>query len=133
VTEIAESKFADDAAALYTVTRHAMTFVATAAGWGLTISLEKTKMMSMDYPEAGDNRPIQLENEAIAAVNNFTYLGSNIVKLSVKLVQGCKTEYSDAYGLLSLITRVLVWRLRGVYTMLFKIVAWIRDMGGEEL
>ena len=53
----------------------AMTFVTTAAGWGLTVSLEKTKIMSMGCPEAEDNRPIQLENGAIAAV---TYLGSNI-------------------------------------------------------
>jgi len=53
-------------------------FVTMAAGWGLTVSLEKTKMMSMGCPEAEDNRPIQLENGAIAAVDNFTYLGSNI-------------------------------------------------------
>jgi len=46
VTEITESKFADDAA-LYTITRKAvesvaMKFVTIAAGWGLTVSLEKT-------------------------------------------------------------------------------------------
>ena len=95
VTEITESKFADDAA-LYTITRKAvesvaMKFVTIAAGWGLTVSLEKTKMISMGCPEAEDNRPIQLENGAIAAVDNFTYLGNNItmmVKLSVKLMQG---------------------------------------------
>jgi len=55
-------KFADDAV-LYAVTRKAgesvlMTFVTTAAGWWLTVSLEKTKMMSMGCPEAEDNRPI---------------------------------------------------------------------------
>jgi len=38
-----------------------MTFVTTAAGWGLTVSLEKTKMMSLGYSEAIDNMPIQLE------------------------------------------------------------------------
>jgi len=45
----------------------------------------------MGCPEAEHNRPIQLENGAIAAVDNFTYLGNNItmmVKLSVKLMQG---------------------------------------------
>jgi len=82
VAEITESKFADDAA-LYTVTKKAVegvaiTFVTTAAGWGLTVSLEKIKMMSMGCPEAEDNRPIQLENGAIAALDNFTYLDSNI-------------------------------------------------------
>ena len=79
-TVITKSKFADDAA-LYAVTRPAVeqvavTFVATAAGWGLTVSLEKIKLMSMGSP--GDNVPIQLENGVIAAVDNFTYLGSNI-------------------------------------------------------
>ena len=56
--------------------RVAVTFVATAAGWGLTVSLEKTKLLSRGSP--GDNLPIQLENGVIAAVDNFTYLGSNI-------------------------------------------------------
>ena len=78
-TKVTESKFDDDAA-LYAVTREAvervaMTFVTTAAGWRLTVSLEKTKMMSMGCTEA---RSIQLEDGVIAAVDNFTYLGSNI-------------------------------------------------------
>ena len=82
VSEITESKFADEAA-LYAVTRKAvervaMMFVTTAAGWGLIVSLKNTKIMLMGCPEAEDNRPIQLENGAIAAVDNFTYLGSNI-------------------------------------------------------
>ena len=93
-TVITESKFANDAA-LYAVTRPAVervtvTFVATAAGWRLTVSLEKTKLMSMGSP--GDNVPIQLENGVIAAVDNFTYLGSNItndgeviIEVSVRL------------------------------------------------
>jgi len=51
VTEITKTKFADDTA-LYTVTRKVV--------------------------ESEDNRLIQLENGAIAAVDNFTYLGSNI-------------------------------------------------------
>ena len=33
----------------------------------------------MGCPEAEDNRPIQLENGTRAAVDNFTYLGSNII------------------------------------------------------
>ena len=62
-TEITELKFADDAA-LYAVNRQAvekvaMTFVTTEAGWRLTVSLKKTKMMSMGCSEAGDNIPIQ--------------------------------------------------------------------------
>jgi len=31
-------------------------------------------MIVMGCPEAEDNRPVQLENGAIAAVGNFTYL-----------------------------------------------------------
>ena len=45
-------------------------------------------MMSMGCPEAEDNKPIQLENRAITAVDNFTYFSSYTMKLSVKLVQG---------------------------------------------
>ena len=52
-----------------------MTFVTTAAGWGLTVCFEKTEMMLMGCPEG--NFPIQLESGVIAAVDNFTYLGSN--------------------------------------------------------
>ena len=52
-----------------------MTFVTIAAGWGLTVSLEKTKMMSVGCPEG--NLPIQLESGVIAAVDYFTFLGSN--------------------------------------------------------
>ena len=79
-TEITESKFAYDTAS-HAVTRQgvervAVTFVTTAAGRGLTVSLEKTKAMSMGCPE--DNLPVWLEDGVIAAVDNFTYLGSNI-------------------------------------------------------
>ena len=49
-----------------------MTFVTIAAGWGFTVSLEKTKMMSMGCPEG--NLLIQLESGEIAAVDNFMYV-----------------------------------------------------------
>ena len=57
-----------------------MTFVAIAAGWGFSVSFEKTilyKVMSMGCPEG--NLLIQLESSAIAAVDKFTYLESNII------------------------------------------------------
>ena len=78
--KITEFKFVDDAA-LYAVTiealeRVAVTFLTTAAGWGLTVCLEKTRLMSMGFPE--DNMLIQLEDGVIAAVDDFTFLGSNI-------------------------------------------------------
>jgi len=59
------------------VERVARTFVTTAAGLGVTVSLEKTKMMAISYPETGD-MPKELKNGIIAAVDNFAYLGSNI-------------------------------------------------------
>ena len=72
---ITESKFADDMA-LFVVTRQAVervagSFVTIAAGWGLTVSFEKTKMMSMGSPE--DNLQIQLDAGNMVAVDNFTY------------------------------------------------------------
>ena len=69
--KITESKFVDDVALLV-----AVTFVTTAAVWGLTVSLEKTKLLSIGCPE--DNMPIQLEDGVTAAVDDFTYLESNI-------------------------------------------------------
>ena len=74
VKEITEPKFTNDAA-FYAVTRKAvesvaMTFVIMAAGWGLTVSIEKTRMMSMSCPKAEDNRLIQLENGVIISIQN---------------------------------------------------------------
>ena len=60
---ITESKFADNVA-LFVAIRQAVkrvagNFVAIAAGWGLTVSFEKTKMMSTGRSE--DNLQIQLD------------------------------------------------------------------------
>ena len=63
---VTESKFADDVA-VYTATREMLEevvgeFVRTAADWGLTVSLEKTKLLAMGKqlkPE--DNLPVQLD------------------------------------------------------------------------
>ena len=61
-----ESQFADDVA-VYAATREALeqvaaTFVNTTANWGLTVSLEKTKLLTLGKqlkPE--DNLPVQLD------------------------------------------------------------------------
>ena len=78
-----ESKFADDVA-VYATTREALEqaageFVNTAAKWGLTVSLEKTKLITMGK-ELGheDSLPVQLAAGEIATVEDFTYLGSKI-------------------------------------------------------
>ena len=80
-----ESQFADDVA-VYAATREMLEevvgeFVRTAADWGLTVSLEKTKLLAMGKrlkPE--DNLPVQLDGGEIATVEDFTYLGSNIAR-----------------------------------------------------
>ena len=81
-----ESQFADDVS-VYTATREALEqvgaeFVNTAANWGLTVSLEKTKLLTLGMqlkPE--DNLPVQLDGEEIAIVEDvFTYLGSSITR-----------------------------------------------------
>ena len=138
-TVITESKFADDAA-LYAVTRPAVervavTFVATAAGWGLTVSLEKTKLMSMGSP--GDNVPIQLENGVIAAVDSFTYLGSNITndgevanEVSLRLGKaarafGClRSSIFDNRGLSVMIKRG-VYRAVVLSSLLYGSETWV--------
>ena len=80
---ITESQFADDAA-VYATTREALEqaageFVNTAAEWGLTVSLEKTKLITMGKElEHEDSLPVQLASGEIAMVEDFTYLGSNI-------------------------------------------------------
>ena len=81
--QVTESKFADDVA-LYATTRVVLEqiageFVRTAAEWGLTVSLEKTKLLTMGKQlEPEDSLPVQLDKGEIDTVDNFTYLGSNI-------------------------------------------------------
>ena len=81
-----ESQFADDVS-VYTATREALEqvgaeFVSTAVNWGLTVSLEKTKLLTLGMqlkPE--DNLPVQLDGGEIAIVEDiFTYLGSSITR-----------------------------------------------------
>lgn len=77
---ITESMFADDAA-LY-ATRQVMKqvgeeFVKTAAEWSLTVSLEKTKLLTMGkWLKPEDNLSVQLDDGEMVTVDNFTYPGS---------------------------------------------------------
>ena len=80
---VTESKFADNVA-VYATTREMLeqvagVFVRTAKEWGLTVSLEKTKLLAVGRqlkPE--DSQPVKLEEGEIATVEEFTYLGSSI-------------------------------------------------------
>ena len=82
---VTESQFADDVA-VYAATREMLEevvgeFVRTAADWGLTVSLEKTKLFAMGkWLKSEDNLPVQLDGGEIATVEDFTYLGSNIIR-----------------------------------------------------
>ena len=82
---VTEAQFADDVA-VYAATREMLKevvgeFVRTAADWGLTVSLEKTKLLTMwKQLKPEDNLPVQLDGGGIATVEDFTYLGSNIAR-----------------------------------------------------
>lgn len=56
-------------------------FVTVGVEWGLTVSLEKTKLLAMRKnlaPAAEDNLLLKLEEGEIATVEWFTYFGSTI-------------------------------------------------------
>ena len=80
-----KSQFADDVA-VYAATREALEqvaaeFVNTPANWGLIVSLEKTKLLTLGKqlkPE--ENLPVQLDGGEIAIVIDFTYFGSSIIR-----------------------------------------------------
>ena len=107
---------------------------------GLTVSFEKTKMMVMGCPEG--NLPIQLKSGVIAAVDNFTYLGSNITN-DGKVVNEVSARLGKAvraFGCLrssifdNQAHNVQIKRSRGVYIFCCDgvyLVIWIRDMGSE--
>ena len=107
---LTEPKFTDDVA-VYTITREVMEqvageFVRTTAEWGLTVSLEKTKLLTMGRqlkPE--DSLPVKVDAGEIATVEDFTYLGSNITRdgeveseVGVRLAR--RPGLLAAYGLL---------------------------------
>ena len=86
---VTEAQFADNVA-VYAAIREMLEkvvgeFVWTAADWGLTVSLEKIKLLTMGkWLKPEDNLPVQLDERGIATVEDFTYLGSNIGKCMVK-------------------------------------------------
>ena len=60
-------------------------FVRTVAEWGLTIRLEKTKLLTMGRQlQLTDGLPVQLDTAKIDTVDDFTYLGSTITSYTVK-------------------------------------------------
>ena len=82
---ITESQFADDIT-LYARTREVLEqsageFVRTAAEWGFTVNLEKTKILPIGRNlTTEDSIPVQLKKEEIVTFGEFTYLGSTITR-----------------------------------------------------
>ena len=85
LSNASESMFADDAA-LYALSHDnfkavASSFVAVAKGWGLTVSLVKSKgMVTGIEMDSAVSSPLTIEGGVIDIVENFQYLGSTISK-----------------------------------------------------
>ena len=138
---VTESQFADDAA-VYTTTREdfehsTAKLVDTAASWGLTVSMEKTKGMAVGHHDNGsDTLPVQLAGGQIEMVSDFTYLGSNItsdgeVKEDVKIrigkaarAFGCLQRAVFQNRRLSVETKRKVYKAAVLSVLLYATEAW---------
>jgi len=138
---VTESKFADDAA-LYASTRDnfeavASSFVRVASGWGLTVSLIKSKgMVSGIGADTSVLAPITVEGGVIDLVEQFQYLGSIIssdgelyAELSGRLAKAAKMFGSLRQSIfvnksLSVKTRQCVYRSTVVATLLYGSETW---------
>ena len=82
-TRVTETQFADDVA-IYCHTRSVFEratfeFMCMASEWGLTVIAQKTKAVVMgSHLIATDSLPLQVSEDRIEVVEDFTYLGSNI-------------------------------------------------------
>ena len=78
-TDVTESQFADDAALYTTSLSHLETmaneFVSCASGWGLTVSVQKTKAMAVNCSDPPPSIDLQ-DGGSVEVVDSFTYLGS---------------------------------------------------------
>ena len=80
-SQLMDGQFADDAVLLATTRGGAeqamMSFVRVARAFGLTVSIQKTKMMVTGYDVKDEEMaPILVGNDLIECVESFTYLGS---------------------------------------------------------
>ena len=54
-------------------------FVRTTANWGITLILEKTKLLAVGkWLKPKDKLPLQVDGGEIANVEDLTYLGNNV-------------------------------------------------------
>ena len=81
--KITDSLFVDDTA-VYATThgtfeRAASEFVDSTSKWGLTVSIKKTKGLIVGkHVTPSDTMPVQVDDDSIEVVQDFTYLGSYI-------------------------------------------------------
>ena len=136
---ITESQFADDAV-LYTISRPCLDqtvceFVSCASRWGLTVSIQKTKVMA-----AGANvstGAVVLSNGAsVAMVPEFTYLGSVVssdgsldTEITTRLAKasrvfGCLLRPIFQCRNLSLPTKRMVYKAVVLSTLLYGAETW---------
>ena len=78
--KISELLFADDAAAVST-SRRSMEAAAKAlegliSAWGLTLNIQKTKLLVAGTPRSENLQPLQLAGGSVECVTHFQYLGS---------------------------------------------------------
>ena len=101
----------------------ARSFVGKAGDWGLTVSIEKTKVMA-----TGDNlceediAPVQVEGGEIEVVDHFMYLGSTLSRdggviedVKCRIVKasrafGCLKGFIFNNPILPLMTKRMVYR-----------------------
>ena len=138
---VVETQFADDVA-IYCHTREAFEsatceFVRTASDWGLTVSTHKTKALVMGGNlTTADSLPLQVGEDLIEVLNDFTYLGSNISSdgevgkdVSIRIAKaarafGCLQKSIFQNSRLSIDTKRKVYKATVLAVLLYGAEAW---------
>ena len=140
-TTVTELQFADDAALVCSsregVERSARVLDQVASEWGLTLSLQKTKLMVAGTWSEEDLQPIVIRGDSIEVVPEFRYLGS-IVEMHGEVLKDVEDKIaraSRAFGVLcrpvfqdkglSLKTKKMVYRAVVMGVLLYGAEAWV--------
>ena len=140
-TTVTELQFADDAALVCSsregVERSARALDQVASEWGLTLSLQKTKLMVAGTWSEEDLQPIVIRADSIEVVPEFRYLGS-IVEMHGEVLKDVEDKIaraSRAFGVLcrpvlqdkglSLKTKKMVYRAVVMGVLLYGAEAWV--------
>ena len=143
VLEVTELQFADDAAAVgisrEDIARAAQVLDEVTTEWGLTVNIQKTKLMVAGVP-CGSNaniQPISIRGEDIETVADFKYLGAIIEESDGvrKDVEDRIAKASRAFGTLrrsvfdhkdiTLATKRLVYRSVVLGVLLYGAETWV--------